>query len=216
MNTRRFLLVLLLPALLLVGCIASDEPPGGGTPPPPPHSVLINGVTWATRNVDAPGTFAANPENYGMFYQWNHKTGWSSTGPLTSSPPDAIWDTSTPTSDKWSASNDPCPVGWRVPAIEELAKLLETANVSRVWATEGTTNGYRFTDKTSGSTVFFPAAGYRNATDGMLYDAGSYGLYWSSSPYSTGISWSLNFGSTVAYQNNYYRNLGFSVRCVIQ
>jgi len=33
--------------------------------------VIINGIKWATRNVDMPGTFAANPEDAGMFYQWD-------------------------------------------------------------------------------------------------------------------------------------------------
>jgi len=37
--------------------------------------VVINGVTWATRNVDAPGTFVANTKDAGMFYQWNSKVG---------------------------------------------------------------------------------------------------------------------------------------------
>ena len=37
----------------------------------PEGGVLINGVCWATRNVDAPGTFAENPEDPGMMYQWN-------------------------------------------------------------------------------------------------------------------------------------------------
>ncbi len=42
--------------------------------------VLINGVLWATRNVDAPGTFAASPESTGMFYQWNSRIAWSASG----------------------------------------------------------------------------------------------------------------------------------------
>jgi len=37
------------------------------------EGVVINGVKWATRNVAAPGTFAANPQDAGMFYQWNRK-----------------------------------------------------------------------------------------------------------------------------------------------
>ena len=44
--------------------------------------VIINGVKWATCNVDAPGTFAAAPESAGMFYQWNRKIGWSATDPM--------------------------------------------------------------------------------------------------------------------------------------
>ena len=32
--------------------------------------VEINGVIWATRNLDAPGTFAQNPHDAGMFFEW--------------------------------------------------------------------------------------------------------------------------------------------------
>ena len=32
--------------------------------------VLINGVRWATCNVDTKGTFATKPENYGNYYTW--------------------------------------------------------------------------------------------------------------------------------------------------
>lgn len=35
-----------------------------------PEGVLINGVMWATRNVSTPGTFVANPEDYGGIYMW--------------------------------------------------------------------------------------------------------------------------------------------------
>ena len=48
------------------------------------EGVLINGVRWATSNVDMPGTFAANPEDAGLFYQWGSNVGWSSTDPCVS------------------------------------------------------------------------------------------------------------------------------------
>ena len=44
------------------------------------RGVVINGVKWATRNLDQPGTFAAKPEDSGMFYQWNRKKAWTVTG----------------------------------------------------------------------------------------------------------------------------------------
>ena len=43
------------------------------------EGVVINGIRWATRNVDAPGTFTENPEDFGMLYQWNRKKGWNTT-----------------------------------------------------------------------------------------------------------------------------------------
>ena len=45
-------------------------------------SVTINGIRWATRNVDMPGTFVANREDAGMFFQRHKRVGWSSTDPL--------------------------------------------------------------------------------------------------------------------------------------
>jgi hypothetical protein len=56
--------------------------------------VLINGVIWATSNVDAPGTFAKNPEDTGMFYQWNRKIGWSTSDPMTNSDGGTTWNRS--------------------------------------------------------------------------------------------------------------------------
>ena len=41
------------------------------------YGVLINGVRWATRNVDTPDTFAENPESAGMLFQWNRRKGWN-------------------------------------------------------------------------------------------------------------------------------------------
>ena len=38
--------------------------------------VIINGIKWATRNVDKKGTFTNNPEDIGMLYQWNSIVGW--------------------------------------------------------------------------------------------------------------------------------------------
>ena len=61
--------------------------------------VIINEIIWATRNVDAPGTFAAKPEAPGMFYQWNRKVGWSASDPMINHNGEVEWDTSTPTGD---------------------------------------------------------------------------------------------------------------------
>ncbi|MDR1698223.1 MAG: hypothetical protein LBR75_00145, partial [Prevotellaceae bacterium] len=40
---------------------------------------IINGVKWATRNVDMPGTFAETPESAGKLYQWNRNVAWNTT-----------------------------------------------------------------------------------------------------------------------------------------
>ncbi|MCL2651326.1 MAG: InlB B-repeat-containing protein [Candidatus Azobacteroides sp.] len=140
-------------------------------PDKPENGVVINGVKWATRNVDRPGTFAANPESAGMFYQWNRNVGWSTTDPLVNSDGDTTWDTSLIEGDTWTDENDPCPTGWRVPTLTEIYGLS-----SSQWTTVNGVNGRVFTDQINGNSIFLPAVGFRNS-DGALIDT-SMGWYW--------------------------------------
>jgi len=166
-------------------------------------------------NVDAFGTFAATPESYGMFYQWNRGTAWLSTGDSpVSSPAGATWDSSTPAGDVWEAANDPCPAGWHVPTNAQQATLVDASKVSYVWTTLNGVNGGKFTDITSGNSIFLPAAGYRGNATGALYSAGSNGYYWSSSANTTSYGWFLHFTSSNASQTYTTRSSGFAVRCV--
>ena len=65
----------------------------------------------------------------------------------------------------------------------------------------------------SAGAVFLPAAGGRDGTD--VYDAGSYGNYWSSTPNGTDYSHYLTIGSDYLYPHDYnYRYAGLSVRLV--
>ena len=91
--------------------------------------VLINGVVWATRNVDAPGTFAQNPEDIGMLYQYDRNIGWSSNDPLIASNGSTTWNTTYSYSPVWQEENDPCPCGWRVPTPTELQSLVDAGSV---------------------------------------------------------------------------------------
>jgi hypothetical protein len=135
--------------------------------------VVINGVKWATRNVDAPGTFAATPESTGKFYQWNRKTAWDATGSATG------WDSTIPKGSIWEKANDPSPVGWHVPTKEEMLKLLETKKVSDEWVVQNGITGRKFTDKATGASLFLPAVGCRDYRDGTRSDKTDIsGYYW--------------------------------------
>ena len=94
------------------------------------EGVVINGIKWATRNVGAPGTFANNPEDAGMLFQFNSRTGWRiNTWPPISSDGSSLnryWWYQTAT--QWDSSNDPCPEGWRIPSIQELYNLHQYYN----------------------------------------------------------------------------------------
>ncbi len=171
--------------------------------------VVINGVMWATRNVDAPGTFAATPEAAGMFYQWNRKVAYPGTGTVSS------WDTGTPSGTTWEKSNDPSPAGWRIPTITEVDKLRDATKVTSVWITQNGVSGRKFTDKTSGASVFFPAVGFRAYKTGALNNAGTYGFYWSSTEGSSDDAYNLTFYSDEALQGFDKRCYGNTIRCVV-
>ncbi|GHT31442.1 hypothetical protein FACS189434_01180 [Bacteroidia bacterium] len=174
------------------------------------EGVIINGVKWATRNVAAPGHFADNPEDPGMFYQWNRKVAWAATGSVSG------WSNTAAAGTTWEKANDPCPAGWRVPTIEKLETLLNTEKVTKEWTTQNGVNGYKFTDKTTNNSLFLPAAGYRYYSDGALSSAGSGGYYWSSTQTDSGYAYYWNFGSGYAAWGYDYRSYGFSVRAVAE
>ena len=138
------------------------------------EGVVINGVRWATRNVAVPGKFASKSEDVGMFYQWNRKEAWAATGDVTN------WDTNMPEGDSWTKANDPSPAGWHVPTLGDIKKLLDTDKVNNEWKTQNGVDGRKFTDKSTGNSIFLPAAGYRSNSSGMLQYADLSGGYWSS------------------------------------
>ena len=172
--------------------------------------VIINGIRWATRNVDAPGTFAESPESSGMLFQWNRRVGWSSTNPIVNSDGETVWDDSMPTGTKWYAENDPCPEGWRVPTSEELFSL------TRASSSDFTYNDVRGrVFGTAPYQIFLPFVGTRGWQYGCLPIPEVHGIggnYWSSSSqqYSGARSLRLLF----ALMDNSHRVAGLSIRCV--
>lgn len=175
----------------------------------------INGLYWAEYNVDAPGTFSSAAEPYGMFYQWNRKTGWIIIPPLKSSPAGSEWDASYPTGDTWEVANDPCPTGWRVPTADELKTLLDGSKVKRETDYRNGIWGLMFTDIASGNSIFFPAPGILDGAMGTQYQLGSSGCYWSGSASDTQAAYCLylllNKSFTVEPHSSHDGN---SVRCV--
>lgn len=89
----------------------------------------IGNAVWANANVDDPDTFGANCEVRGKLYQYNSKVAYpsyaandhaSSTDPV----PGFVTGEFDVMSETWKEENDPCPDGWRVPTIDELAELI--------------------------------------------------------------------------------------------
>ena len=163
--------------------------------PSPVSSNSSNGtIAYATAR---PTTFITYNSNN---YDW-HYTGSSSTD-----------NTRWTTSDKTKSIYDPCPSGWRVP----------DGGSSGMWKKAGfddttydiVNEGISFSIS-SRSKTWYPASGYRFSRDGDLHRVGSYGYYWSASPYgcdACSLSF-YNYGS-VSPSVSSYRSSGFSVRCV--
>jgi nucleoid DNA-binding protein len=182
---KKILLSTILAIGLATGAVQTTQAQTAATDP----DVVINGVTWATRNVDAPGAFAAAPESAGMFYQWGSNIGWSATDPLTASDGNNTWrDVSNHAFQIWFSTNDPCPNGWRVPTVDEMDSW-QIAPHNRI--TQNGIIGYLFTDNISGNSIFLSAAGKRvdMPYNGALLWAGENGYYWTSYMFYNGTGY---------------------------
>ena len=169
------------------------------------EDVVINGVRWATRNVDRPGRFAPTPESFGMFYQWNRERGWSVQGREV-----AGWDNSIPEGTKWYAQNDPCPNGWRVPTREEIQSLYDAGFSEWTWSNG--VNGRFF--GTYPNQIFLPVSGWRFGEGGALFDVYAHSSYWGSTQDSNESAVALWFSHSSVYVINDWRQNGLFVRCV--
>ena len=196
------------------------------------------GPYWATTNIGA-----ENPEDYGYYFWWGDTVGYKREGDAwvatDGSSSNFSFDSSnTPTYNKsiatlqnegWIVSQNGTYVlapehdaaqvqwggGWRMPMYQELYDLCYN-KCDWTWTTQNGVNGYvvRGRGDYAANSIFLPCAGYGFGSS--LYDAGSYGTYWSSVPDSDNRgSGLLDFYSGRHYTAYYYdRDDGFSVRPV--
>ena len=171
------------------------------------EGVIINGIIWATRNVEIPGKFAVRQSDNGMFYKWNYKQNFFIF--------ESNWSDTIPVGNTWEEANNPCPNGWRVPTDKEIKDLLDEGKVFREWTIVNGVKGIRFTDKTNDNSIFLRAAGYRDTSNGAQKN-GVTGLYWSSTEADKEDAYCLQFGEFGANLEQYIRSSGFNVRCVAE
>lgn len=177
---------------------------------------LPSGTLWATCNLGA-----SKPEEYGDYFAWGE-----------TQPKDSYdWNTYFDTSDggktfsKYNFDGGKTVLdleddaayknwgkGWRMPSQAQIAELKDNCNWE--WTSVNGVEGYVVQSKKNNSSLFLPAAGYRGG--GSLYDAGSYGFYWSRSLYTSSSydACYLLFGSSGIYWFNFGRFFGLSVRPV--
>jgi len=213
-NSLKKLLCLLMAlsasVVMFNSCDKGDEPggsgngngnnPGIGAPTPTTDpGVVINGIRWATRNVDVPNTFAPTAESFGKFYQWNCKFPWQEQNIDDSS----TWYVNLP-------KGNPIPEGWRLATFEEVESLLDTDKVTYQWTTQNGIKGGKFTDKATSNSIFLPAVGYADypPTQGVS------GWYWFGERGGQVASATLHFDSSGAYGWSVSNANGHSIRPV--
>ena len=167
---------------------------------------LPSGLKWATCNVGA-----NSPEEYGDYYAWgevetknkytedNSKTYGKSMSDISGN---STYDVARA---KWGGS-------WRIPTKEEYEELINSCKWEGV--TKNSKKGHKFTGP-NGSSIFLPAAGYRDGSS--LLSAGDGCYYWGSTPDERGDrhACSLLFHNSVINDVYWlYRYDGLSVRPV--
>lgn len=165
------------------------------------EGVVINGVRWATRNVDAPGTFASFPTSIGMFYSIAGRSGlwweaWTiqASGNLFPLPNIGI---------EIDCPIGPCPSGWRLPTDDEFRLLIDAGSeVVRINGIYGRLFGMY------PNQIFLPAAGFMNQSF-----EGREGSYWSRCNRNDRPRQVLSF-STVSDFIAVRETLGSNIRCV--
>ena len=187
----------------------------------------VTGKIWKDRNLGASQVADSSTDAaaYGDLYQWgrytegheNRTSGQTLTNATTAVPntgnswdglfiteDSSPYDWLTPQVDTlWqgaSGTNNPCPIGFRLPTEAELhAERLS-------WSSNNAAGAF-------GSPLKLTVGGYRTHHDGSLNGVGSYGYYWSSSISGT-TARVLYFISSNAYIPSSHRAYGFSVRCI--
>ena len=123
---------------------------------------------------------------------------------------------------------DPCPVGFKMPASNAFTGFTSdgqyqsgAANINAngtadSWDKFSAAYGHNFyTNGSKTATIFSPASGFRNNSDGSLNDVGDIGFYWSAVPSNTYYGCNLYFSwSYVGPQGNNSRSYGFAARPV--
>ena len=144
-----------------------------------PPNLVIDGVGWADCNLDEYQTFAAKPDMYTCFYQWNRITAHPATGDIT-----GPWDGSN-AEPAWTVN--PCPAGWRLPTMAEFEALIDSGHTWAAAGARGNEVAGRFFGPNHATAtlpgnmadaIFIPAGGKRWADTTDISFQGTEGYYW--------------------------------------
>lgn len=202
-------------------------------------TLAVNTINWNARSDMYMQTILQNPQNY-------YTAGYNADGSLNAGTNFAkyytlynLWSMNNTSAYAENQANsqtvvktiyDPSPVGFSVPANDAFTGFTTTGvlsnNINQINAdatieaeTYKNNFGHNFwTNSSKTETIFFPAAGYREARNGStLTKYGVSGEYWTATPNDNNNGNVLGFGHNVVHP--LYRNIrsfGFSVRPVAE
>lgn len=175
-------------------------------------------VKWASYNIGASG-----PEESGTYFAWGDVTGqtwngsaWSDGGFFTF--PVYEIDADGNLKPEYDAASVGLGGAWRMPTAAEQQELI--ANCTLTWTNDykgtgvaggiftGSKEGY------TGKSVFLPAVG--SGYDNSIFNAGTYGYYWSGTFRTGEYAWCLYYGSGVVGPSYSSRHYGLPVRPVME
>ena len=175
-----------------------------------PHMIdlgLPSGTKWACCNVEAD-----KPEDFGGYYAWGETEvkdaynsvtyqyitgvdvdgdGWYDSDVVWQNIGSDIGGTQYDVAHvKWGGS-------WMMPSLDKIKELVDNCTYS--WISMNGVEGGKFTGP-NGSSIFLPAAGYREE-DYLAWDDGSYGDYWSSTQHTSELysAFCLGFFSNYSF-----------------
>ena len=111
-------------------------------------------------------------------------------------------------------------IGWHVPTDDEWTSLTtylgsESTAIGKLKET-GTIHWKNPNSGANNESGFSALSGRARDYNGLFYDIGSFGYWWSSSEFVTWGAWSRYMGNDGSSGNSYdrYEQDGFSVRCI--
>ena len=160
---------------------------------------------WITSNLGATrqalSVDDATEESSGWYWQFNRKQGYKMDNDGTTRTPNTTMVTSIDENSDWTVTKDPCTLelgsGWRIPT------RTEWESVANYWASSIPWNSNL-------KMHFAGCVGY----DGLLYDRGVYGDYWSRS--QAYFTWGVDlwFKGTQTQVSSFNKANGLTLRCL--